>query len=459
MYVCMLRVCARARTKPPGNRGCRCSFALIVKAMAKKYNCPHRCSGCGAIGHRIETCTTTKKKSRKSTRAKNRMSRADKRISYTNQGVSNCRGLTRVKQVGYPEICAFTEKQAKAELNRLKLLPTLVGRKCWACGAAMKRYKSCGPCSIVCPMKKCRRKIQRADLAYTPLWAKQSAGHGSSYKTYLRALYVYGLKIPQDSAQHLTGVGEKENAKWCQTFRFGTAFAELHTGRETHFDDGTLEWDGTKSATIKNMKKKYKQVGRFIVVMHRETGGWALEPLEDKDVLKGAPPPPETYDEIKGPLLRKVHAGHVASSDGAQAFKKFAKKDLAALGVPHATVVHGKKEYSRVVRVPLSSLSKRIRDRVAQLPTSNSRSYRFKAGDQQCEGFFSVVKRNLKRLNLKGRTTRASINFLASAWLARGAGLEAVAKGMAIYQKAMVDTVHPNKVFKDSSWLRALEPA
>ena len=75
-----------------------------------------------------------------------------------------------------------------------------------------------------------------------------------------------------------------------------------------------------------------------------------------------------------------------------------------------------------------------------------------------CENVFSVVKRNLTRHNLKGRTPRASINFLASAWLARNPGLESVAKSVAMYQNAMIDKVHPNKMFKDTSWLRALEP-
>ena len=236
----------------------------------------------------------------------------------------------------------------------------------------------------------------------------------------------------------------------------------MQTGRTEAFEDGTLEWDGTTSATVKhkaNKKKKtYKQVGRFIAIMHRETGKWALEPMQDKDVLKGALPPPESYEEVRAPLKSKVHSGHVASSDAAGAFKKFAKADLKSLCVPHATVVHGKKEYSKVVRIPLSSLSKRIRDRVAKMPTTNSRTYRFKACDNQCEGLFSVIKRNLRRLNLKGRTPRAAINFLSSAWLARGAGLEAAAKGVQIYQYAMFDKMHPNKMYKDSDWLRSLEP-
>ena len=179
--------------------------------------------------------------------------------------------------------------------------------------------------------------------------------------------------------------------------------------------------------------------------------------MQDKDVRRGAPPPPESREEVAGPILRKVHAGHVASSDGARAFKDLGKKELAAMGVPHATVVHGRNEFSKIVRIPLKFLSKRIRDRVAALPTASKRKYRFKAGDQCAEGVFGVIKRNLKRMNLGGRPANAAINFLSSAWLAWCAGLEAVASGVAMYQTAIQDKIHPKAAYRDTTWLRSLE--
>ena len=434
-----------------------------------KYNKPHRCSLCGATGHRKETCPLSKKRAQTPGKRRKPLVKIapptrkptalDKKVLYTTHSTAVRKtGLKGLKQIPYPEVCSFSEARAKQELGKLGLLPPLARRQCWKCGCAMARQQSQGKYAFMCPRKACRCKVGRADLAYTPLWAKQFAGVGYSYKTFLQALYVYALKIPQDSGQHLAGVGYKEMQNWSKAFRHATAFAELQTGRDTQFGDGTVEFDGTTSATAKVSKKKNRHLGRFIVVVHRESGQWALEPLLDKDVLKAAPSPPEEYDEVKAPILKKMHGGHVASSDGAQAFKKLARKDLAAMGVPHATVVHGKKEFSRVVRIPVTSLSKRLRQRVARLPTTNGRTYRFKAGDQCCEGVFGMVKRNLRRLNLAGRTTGASINFLAGAWLARGAGLEEVARGVALYQHAVLDSMNPKLAFKDTSWLRALEP-
>ena len=439
-----------------------------MKRRFKKYNRPHRCSGCGQTGHRIETCPNKNKKSTctmksgtkatKGTKQPKTLSNLDKQVSYANrQPTQFTRGLRRLEQMSYPDVCALTEDKAKSKLKDMGLIPSLKGRKCWKCGTPYKHQASQGKSAFMCPRKKCRCKIRRGDLAYTPLWTKQSYGKGFSYKTYLQALYVQGLKVPQDSSQHLIGVKEKENDNWSHALRIATAYAELHTGREMYFPDGTLEFDGTTSATKKISKNKSKQVGRFIVTMHRETGKWALEPMNDKDVVRGAATPPESYEEVKGPVLRKAHAGHVASSDGARAFKKLAKNDLAPMGIPHATVVHGKREFSRVVRIPMSSLSSRLQKRVAVLPTTNTRSYRFKAGDQHCENLFGVIKRNLKRGNLAGRTARASINFLSAAWLARGPGLDAVAKGVAIYQNAITDRIHPKDAYKSTDWLRKSE--
>ena len=47
-------------------------------------------------------------------------------------------------------------------------------------------------------------------MRYSIVWAKQSAGQGLNYKAFLNAMYTYGVKSPQDSAIHLTGLGEKE---------------------------------------------------------------------------------------------------------------------------------------------------------------------------------------------------------------------------------------------------------
>jgi hypothetical protein len=194
--------------------------------------------------------------------------------------------------------------------------------------------------------------------------------------------------------------------------------------------------------------------GRFIVVYHRETKQYALVPLEDKDVLKGAPPPPESYEEVKAAAGPKVHSGHLVASDSAQAIKKYFKerKDIF-----HVSVIHKKKNWSHVVRIPLKYLRKRVRDRVVELPTSTRRLYRMKSGDQMAENVFSVIKRNITRMNLKGRPQKASLNFLSASWLAKNPGLLGVAKAIKIYQDAMRDCSDPKTMFKSTEWMTTCE--
>ena len=106
-----------------------------------------------------------------------------------------------------------------------------------------------------------------------------------------------------------------------------TAFAELKEGRDLKFDAGTLEIDATKTAIDrKSSKTKNTHRGRFLIVYHRESGQYALEPLDNKTVLKGAPPPPEAYEEVRAVVQKKVDANrHVVSSDSSQAIKKSVK--------------------------------------------------------------------------------------------------------------------------------------
>ena len=148
--------------------------------------------------------------------------------------------------------------------------------------------------------------------------------------------------------------------------------------------------------------------------------------MSDKDVVKGGAPPPEAFDETC-PLMDKVlKDGHIAATDGAKTFKK-AAKILKSRGVLSAYVIHKRKQFAKVVKIPISYLPKKMRKRVAKLPTTTSRFYRFKAGVNMAENVFSVVKRNLRRLNLMSQTTNAKINFLSSAWLHKHPGLAGVA--------------------------------
>lgn len=415
-----------------------------------KWNQQHKCSGCNQVGHRIDTCPKKTK-----TMIKAHASVLRKQVPYTTTKVQRVL-LKNLKQVSYPRIVELSEKEAKAKIISLGELP-LVGvktRTCWKCGSAIARIGRKG-IRCVTNKHKCGMVIRRADVAYTPLWHFSKGGH-VSHQVYLRAQYIFGLKIPQDATRHLLGVGIRSMRTYYNMLRIATAFAELHTGRSTQFGDGTLEMDGTSSALKRAGSEKFNtHMGRFIVVIHRETGQYALEPLADKDVLKGAPPPPEKLSEVKAITDRKFHAGHIASTDSAQAFKKAFKQRNEIF---HVSVIHKKKNWSHVVKIPMHYLSKRVQARVSTLPTTSRRTYKMKTGDQMAENIFSVIKRNVLRMNLKGRSANASLNFLSASWLTTHPGVEGVAKAITIYQDAIRDTCHPKMAFKSTEWLRVLEP-
>ena len=150
---------------------------------------------------------------------------------------------------------------------------------------------------------------------------------------------------------------------------------------------------------------------------------------------------------MKAPIAKKLTKRHVLTADSGQAFKKVWKKHLKGKQIPFATVIHKRKQFSKLVKMPLSCLSKRIHDRVAQLPTTTRKTYRFKAGDNMAENVFLIVKRNLRRLNLARSVKDVSVNFLASSFLNKNIGLEKVAAGIRYYQEKMAEQIAPCQMF------------
>ena len=415
----------------------------------KKFNRPHRCSICNKTGHRKETCPQNKKKAMK------RISAVDKKVRYTSTPAIKKVRLSRLKQISYPQLLSLTEKAAKAKIVSLKLLPRIPvkSRKCFKCGSTLTVKRLSSGSILRCTDPKCRAKLHKPSLTFTPYWHFNKGGC-LRFKPFLNSMYVFGVKIPQDSGVHMIGAGEESVANHFHMLRCATAFAELHTGRATDFEDGTLEVDGTKTVIKRQGRTRNIHTGRFLVVFHKETKQYALEPLSDAAVKKGAPPPPETVKEVKPIIKKTFRLGHVAASDSAAAFKKIFKQ---MKDIPHVHVVHKKKNFAHVVKLPKKYLHKRLWKRAAKLPTTSSRTYRVKAGGNAAEWTFSALKRNLTRLNLKRATSTASINFLSTAWLTKNPGLNGVAKGLQIYQDAIRDTCEPKKAFKSLDWLRTLE--
>lgn len=213
-----------------------------------------------------------------------------------------------------------------------------------------------------------------------------------------------------------------------------------------------MEADATKT-TLRRNAKSNTHCGRFIIAISRETGLYALTPLADKDVAKKTPPPPETAAEVEWALGKQIKSNHILSTDAAVNYKKFMKGKG-----PHVYCIHKYKKFSAVVRIPLKKLSPALRKRAVLAPTTTSRNMRLKSGDQAAEWTFSVIKRNLGRLNLKGSTARAKINFLAAAWLQKNPGLRGACEALRVYREGVFGEMDPSKAFTCEKWLVAQEP-
>jgi hypothetical protein len=365
-----------------------------------------------------------------------------------------------LKQIGYPALCAMSETQGKRKLSELKVIHT-PSKVCWKCNSSMKKFKlkAGGGKGYICKARACRTRISDAcaTIAHTPLY-HQLKGGCLEHTMLLKAMYVVGCKLPVDAGQHMMGVGRDSAKNWFGMIKNALAYAEFKTGEDAAFPPGTLEFDATKTVIDKSSSATTNtHCGRFLIGYHRESGKYALLPLKSKKVAKGAPPPPEEIQEVRSFIRRKTGSMHIMSTDGAQAFKAVGKELKKDKNVTCAVVVHRKKQFAKVIKIPLKSLSAPLRKMAKKLPTTTSRIFRFKSGSNMAECMFGVIKRNLARLNLKRNTVNASMNFLSSAWLHKNPGIEGVAKGMAIYQENISKSISPTLAYKSTEWLRTLE--
>ena len=184
-------------------------------------------------------------------------------------------------------------------------------------------------------------------------------------------------------------------------------------------------------------------------------------------------------------------------SDSGSGIKKFVRQ--CKQGTPHATVVHKTKKWVALQHFPIKDIKGPLKQYASALPTTTSRLFRVKAGDQGAESVFAVLRRscdlhyhydhvittaivhfssywllwrfrlfdehlmcltqifsviisrNPPRLYLKNATSTAHSNVLASAWMSKNIGLEGVAKEIRIYAKAMHGKISPYDACKNTN--------
>ena len=136
------------------------------------------------------------------------------------------------------------------------------------------------------------------------------------------------------------------------------------------------------------------------------------------------------------------------------------KKQVTRSGkhsIPHCTVVHSRQNFVSVVRYPKKHLSGALKKYATTLPNTTAKIVRFKAGVNGAENVFSILKRNLRRLNLLSRSQNATLNMLSAAWVSKNPGLAGTAKAFALYKTVNMGKTAPENAFKDSDWLTSWE--
>lgn len=135
--------------------------------------------------------------------------------------------LKRFKQVSYEEIFRLTQKQAKQYLEKHDvLLHAKQDRSfvCWQCGAPM--VYSASSDTIRCNTRPCQKtRLVQPDLAFTPLHRFVKGSKGVDFQFMLRAMYMLGIKVSNDSAAHILKRPE-ETYETCYN-RLGNVWSDL----------------------------------------------------------------------------------------------------------------------------------------------------------------------------------------------------------------------------------------
>ena len=184
------------------------------------------------------------------------------------------------------------------------------------------------------------------------------------------------------------------------------------------------------------------------VLLSRKSGQKAFAHLPNRRVIKGGPSPPESYEEVRGPMLATLGPNAIACTDSAWAWGKVLKMDFGGQ-VPHAVANHGKREYVRAVKVTKKPAAGPGR------PTKVG----VKGGDNRAEASFKSVKGQLRRRNAGKHTETPSMQFLASAWLLRDPGLEGLGRAVAAWLDHHVDKKAPAECWHQGKQIAADESA
>ena len=380
-------------------------------------------------------------------------------VFYAPVKKANRQPLRNLEQEPYPAIVAYSETKCRQMLIAHKVLPSrldLKGRPCYKCNGKMVLKGETGSEYLQCTTKSCRATIRHPFEAYTPLWSSARRSKGMTCQDLVRSAYGVGVRTPQDSLRHYTGLGYKAVQRVCGDISTAIAYTEYKDGSDLIFDNGEVDLDTAAVGADRRVAGETTFKGRLAVYKDRRTKAIAWSALPDKTAVKGKRNlGPESFEEMQPSYLKHMRDGAIHMSDGSPAVLKCAR--LA--GLPAGSVVHSKQEYVRPVKIPLSKLSPKAKSAASKRSSQCSpRFYHTLAGDEAAEGWFGTCLGLRNRMNKHGRASNsnAHINQLEASFLAVRPGLASVLRALRVYREYAQGAMSPADAVglkKKTDWL------
>ena len=186
-------------------------------------------------------------------------------------------------------------KRRPSKLNEMGLLPNArSGRSCFRCHSKMSLTQG----SLTCCNRSCKFTIRVSSLAYTPLW--QINKHGNlSYRPTSVPFTCYRARSPKTPQ-----CTSSDGARTRLTHGMGTCATRSPSrscmrAASSNSRSGSLKRTARICTSIAVRRRQTLTLVVFLVVYHNESKKYAFEPLPPKTVLKGDPPPPETYANVR----------------------------------------------------------------------------------------------------------------------------------------------------------------
>jgi hypothetical protein len=347
-------------------------------------------------------------------------------VSYAEIPNSPAKGLRKLK-LDFVSLVQSSEEKCESVMKDNGLLHTPPEIFCWRCTRLLVVCKDTWRCS-------CGIKVVDPHLLYTPFWTFKSGGSQLTCKQLLMITSLFALKTPQDAAASLSGCAPRRCDKVYSMLRFATAFSELRRSRDVIFKKETVEIDVAKNA-IRREGVLTEHRGRIICVRSRATGDFALYPLHDRKTHRLGQAL-ETKAEVLLALRQHVSPDCIVFSDAGAGIRSA----LKARGNAHASVVHRRKEFARLVQV-----NKRLAV----------------CGNNMCESMFAKLKHTARRYNLdrSRMSTNTHVKVLSCSFMAKDRTPSDVLSALRDYTTwASANSLCPRKAFKHMEWVYGDDP-